>query len=158
MADIRRATPADIEALLAMAAAMHAESPRYRSMQFNPEKLRNLAQAITSAPHEEATILVAAAGGEILGMFVGLIAQRWFGDDRFATDLAVYVKPEHRRGGLFFRLVRAAEEWATGHGIEDLDIGVSTDVHTEETVHAYLRMGYTLSPTRVVTKKLQHGH
>lgn len=157
MAKVRRATAGDVEALIAMGRAMHDESPRYREKGFSPDKLRALAAQLTGTHLVElAAIFVADNGSEIEGMFVAVVAERWFCDERFLTDLAVYVKPEHRGSSAFSRLVRAFEEWARAQHVWELAIGVSTEVHPEETVHAYQRLGYTLTGY-TVTKTLEHG-
>lgn len=157
MAEVRRATAADVDALVEMGRAMHAESPRYRDKTFSADKLRQLAAHLSAHP-EQGAVLVAAGPDGAVGMFVGILGERWFGTDRYATDLAVYVKPEHRGTSAFLRLVRAAERWAAECGVEEIDLGVSTGTDTEHTVHAYQRLGYTLLATRVVTKKLNHVH
>lgn len=156
MAEIRRATPADTEALIAMGAALHAESPRYRDMAFKPEKLRQLAERLADpAAADLSAVFVAESAGEPVGMFVAVMAERWFCDELYVTDLTVYVKPEHRGGSSFFRLVRAVEQWAAERGVTDIAVGVSTEVHAERTVRAYERLGYTLSGY-TVTKALNH--
>lgn len=159
MAKVRRATPADTETLIVMGRAMHDESPRYRAKGFNPDKLRALAAHLNGAhlaDNPNAAIFVAETGGELVGMFVAVAAERWFCDERFVTDLAVYVKPEHRGSTAFVRLVTAFEAWAREHGIWDLTPGVSTEINPRQTVCAYERLGYTLSGY-TMTKTLDHG-
>ena len=160
MAEVRRATPADFPAIVAMGRALHDESPRYRGMPFNPDKLLALAKRLHgSLLCSDAVILVATAGGEMVGMTVGVIGERFFNDERFVTDLTVYVKPEHRGGSAFLRMIRALEQWAAECGVADMAIGVSTEIHAERTVHAYEKLGYTLSGHTMVKKlNLDHGH
>ena len=158
MAEVRRATAADVEALVAMGRALHAESPRYREMRFDAEKVRRLARDMLGTLLGGNTcVLVAETGGEIVGMCALVLSERWFGPDLFVTDLTVYVKPEPRGSSAFVRMVRAMEAWARAQHALELDIGVSTDIGTDRTVCAYLRLGYKLSPTRIVTKTLHHG-
>lgn len=157
MAEVRRATEADTQALIAMGRMLHAESPRYRDMPFAESKLLILAKRLQGTLlAEESCVFVAVTGGEVIGMLVGIASVRWFNDERYVTDLTVYVKPEHRGSSAFFRLVKALEGWAWKQGIDDLALGVSTEIHPNETVRAYLRMGYTLSG-HTVTKTLTHG-
>jgi GNAT superfamily N-acetyltransferase len=144
VARIRRACTADLNALVAMGRAMHAESPRYRAMDFDPVKVRAVAGRLMA--------------GDAGMVFLATIGERWFGPDRYVTDLVVYVRPEHRGGSAFFRLVCALEGWAAQQGVLQVDLGVSTGVQVEQTVRAYERLGYTLDATRVVTKKLQDVH
>lgn len=157
MAEVRRATAADTPALIAMGRALHAESPRYRDMPFSEAKLARLAARLQGTLlAEDAGVFVAEAGGEPVGMAVVILAERWFNEERFATDLTMYVKPEHRGGRLFLRLVQAMEDWARAQGVRDIAIGVSTEIHPQRTVHAYERLGYTLTG-HTLTKTL-HGH
>lgn len=157
MAEIRLAVEADVDTLIVMGRAMHAESPRYRGRAFSDDKLRGLAARLIGMQPDQAALIVATEGGELVGMFVALAVQDWFGDDWHLSELAVYVKPEHRGGMAFFRLVRAAERWAAGRGLPELEVGVSTGVASDAAVCAYQRLGYTLLPNAILTKKI-HVH
>lgn len=155
MAKVRPATAADIPAMIEMGWAMHQEAPRYRSMQYDRAKLHALCTALL----EPGGMFVAEEDGRLVGMALVVIGERWFSADRYITDLVVYVAPEQRGGRAFLRLILAVEGWARAHGMDlDIDIGVSTGVTTEQTVRAYERMGYTLLPTRIVTKRISHVH
>jgi GNAT superfamily N-acetyltransferase len=146
VAEVRRATPADTPALIAMGRALHDESPRYRDMPFSEAKLVKLSSRLHgSLLCSDAVILVATAAGEIVGMTIGILAERWFNDERYVTDLTVYVKPEHRGGSAFPRMVKALEAWAAEQGVSDLAVGVSTEIHAEKTVRAYEKLGYRLA-------------
>lgn len=153
MADVRLAQLADVAAIVEMGRAMHAESPTYRDTSFDPDKVARLAEALIGGD-APGVLLVATARGELAGLFAGVAVQRWFGDDWVATDIAVYVKPDHRGGSAFARLVRAFEAWAADRGIPEVTIGVTTGVHAERTVHAYQRLGYTLAGPSPLSKTL----
>lgn len=155
MAKVRRATLGDLSAMVALGQAMHQESPRYRDMQFDTAKVGRLLQHLVTAGDAAGVVLVAEEGGLLIGGAIGIAGERWFGPDRYVTDLAVYLSPDHRGGRAFMRLVDAFEEWTAAQGVTKLDIGVSTGVHVERTVCAYERLGYTLDPTRIVTKTLK---
>jgi len=156
--DVRRATPEDTEALIAMGQAMHAESPRYQGMRFDPAKLRRLAEYLQGTLLvQPGLVLVAVQGGELVGMFVAVLSERWFSADRFVSELAVYVKPEHRGGTAFVRLVRTMERWALAQGVPDIALGVSTGIHPGRTVRAYRKLGYRLGGY-TMTKNLRDGH
>jgi GNAT superfamily N-acetyltransferase len=157
VAEIRLAQHADVPAIVAMGRAMHAESPTYRDKSFDPDKVAGLALALIGGD-APGVLLVAQARGELAGLFAGVAVQRWFGHDWVATDIAVYVKPEHRGGSAFARLVRAFEAWAAARGVSDVSIGVTTGVHVDRTVHAYQRLGYTLAGPSPLSKTLAHVH
>lgn len=154
---IRRAVRTDAPAMLAMARALAQESPKYRDKDFDESKLMALAERLQGTLLvENAAILVDERAGELVGMMIVVLAERFFGGDMYVTDLTLYVKPEHRGGTSFARLVQTAETWARKQGVRDAAFGVSTEINAEATVHAYQRMGYTLSGY-TLTKTLNHG-
>ncbi len=153
MASVRAATLDDVDALVSMGRALHDESPNYRHMPFSEEKLRALGARIAE-PIGDVVFLVAEVGGVVAGMMVGVIAERWFCDAKFATDLTMYVRPEFRGTSAFMRLMGVFEQWAKAQGVTDFAIGVSTEIHPDKTVHIYQRMGYTLAGYTMV----KHGN
>lgn len=153
MATIRRATDDDLDALIAMGQALHDESPRYQGMGFNPAKLRRLyAQLQGTLLAEDGAVFVAEQDGEVIGMTVCVATERWFSDERYVTDLTLYVKPAHRGGMTGPRLVRAIEDWAAEQGIGDLALGVSTEIHAAQTVAMFERRGYRLAGYTMVKR------
>jgi hypothetical protein len=157
MTTIRRAKESDIETLIDMGRALHAESPRYQAMAFSPEKLRRLwPQLQGTLLTEVGCIFVAEGTSGLTGMTIGLAAERWFSDERYLTDLTVYVRPEIRSslaGGRAFRgLVRALEAWGAEQGLAGPVLGVSTDIHASQTVASYERLGYRLAGYTMVKK------
>lgn len=141
MAKVRKAEQADIPALLAMGAAMHAESPRFSVMPYSEEKVYNLAVLLLNTP-EAGGILIAESGDIIVGMMAFVVGEHFFGPSRYASDLIVYVRPEHRGGSAFFKLITAFEKWADELGVDEKLLGVSTGVHPEQTIAALQRLGY----------------
>jgi len=141
MTTIRRATIGDIAGILAMAKDMHAESPRYRALRFNANKVGNLALAIIQNP-VAGGVLVAEKEDKLVGMFAFHIGQHFFSDDTFASDVVMYVKPEHRGGFVFPRLVKAFEAWADEHLVAEKLLGVSAEIDSQQTIAALERMGY----------------
>ena len=139
MTSVRVATLDDIPALVEMGAAMRAESPRYRSQSFDPAKVTQIAHQLIPTKG----VGVAERDGKIIGMMAGVVVPTWFGHDLMATDLVLYVKPEHRkttRAALL--LIRAFEAWAEERGAVDIMPGVSTMVEVEGTVGLYEKLGY----------------
>src|SRR5690349_13280549 len=52
------------------------------------------------------------------GMFVGAISEQFFGKDRYAFDVALYLEPAYRGSGFAAaRMVREFEKWAGGNGV-----------------------------------------
>lgn len=62
------------------------------------------------------------------------------------------VAPEHRRGGIGARLMRAAEEWLAARGIRKLELMVRNG--NAEVVGFYGRLGYAPEPVTVMSRWL----
>ena len=139
---IRRAVPSDIPAILAMAKDMVAESPRYRAMRFNEEKLNSLALALIRLKSVPGGCVVAEQEGKLVGMLAFHVGSQFFSDDTFASDLAMYIRPEHRKSTIFPRMVIEFERWADEYGVDEKLLGVSAEVDSECTVIVLERMGY----------------
>lgn len=136
---IRRAAIEDLDALIALGAAMHAESPRYSRLPFSEERVRAIAEHVIS--QGIALVAVSAMGG-IVGMLAGIVSQHWFSTALIASDLVFYVAPEHRGGRAFFRLVREFEYQAAERGASEVQIGLSTEVNTEAAAGCCERLGF----------------
>lgn len=139
--EIRPATEADVSAILVLTARMHAESPRYSTHGFSVDKAEQLIRFLVA----NQVVLVADRDAELTGFFAGVITEHYLSPDRYATDIGVYVSPEHRGGTTFARLLHAFEKWAKEHGVTELVLGVSTEIHADKTVRMYERMGYKIS-------------
>lgn len=151
MAKIRNATALDLPAMADMGEAMHDESPQYRDRSFNRRKCTHLALMLIESHYGCA--LVAEDAGELIGMFMGVAQEQYFGDDLQTTDLLLYVKPEARGGRAMLKLVRAYEAWAESLGATDVILGVSTGVLAKQTVHIYEKLGYTMFSYGLVKAK-----
>jgi GNAT superfamily N-acetyltransferase len=137
--EIRPATPQDIDAIIALGARMHSESPRFSKLSYNGEKVRGL---MTMAMQDQRyLVLVAESDGELLGGFAGFMAPHWFSDDEVASDLALFVKPDRRGGMAGVRLVKAFVAWAKPRNPKLIQLGISTGVLVEETAQLYRAIG-----------------
>lgn len=139
---IRAATCDDIDLLMDMATAMHAESPRYSRMAFAPAKV--LALFLRLIEWADGLLLVADRDGVIIGGVAGFVAPQWFSDELTATEFGVFMLPEHRGGMTAARLVRAYVHWAKAKGVAHPQLGISTGVRPDETVELYKAIGLKL--------------
>lgn len=108
---IRRATVADLDALVAMsghfiAAIYPADLP------FNPAQVRALAAQLITSP--DGDVLVAEDGGRVVGMLALTAYAHPMSGERIATEVCWWVEPAQRGSGV--RLFHAAEAWAREHG------------------------------------------
>lgn len=136
---IREARHDDIEALLALAKEMHAESPRYSLLRFSADKVTGLFRRLIDSP--DGLLLVADSGGEISGAIAAMVTPHWFSDDLVSTDIGLFMLPRHRGGMTAVRLMRGYIEWAKFKGALQIQAGISTGVQVEEAAALYRRMG-----------------
>lgn len=135
---IRPATNADIPAIVRLSATMHSES-RYRSLPFNGIKWAEMLRHLIAAP--ESMVAVAEVHGEVIGAIAGIITDHYFADTRIAYEFGLYVAPEHRGGRSGYQLAKEYIEWAKSCGVEQIDMGITTGIHTERTGALYERLG-----------------
>lgn len=124
---IREATPADLAAMLALGAHMHAESPRFSVLHYDETKVEAL---LHTAIKEPAYFLMVAEQkeGDIVGGFLGFAAPMWFSADKVASDLALFIKQDRRgrMNSIFF--VRAFIAWAHHFDVQQIKLGINTDM------------------------------
>ena len=90
-------------------------------------------------------MFVAIKNEQIVGFIAGVVVEQFLSHDTFACDIGVFVLPEFRGGSYFLRLVKTFENWAKEKGAQEIQLGVSTGVHPEQTVRMYERLGYKMS-------------
>lgn len=149
---IRTATKADLDELVAMGTACHAEAPSYRGAPFDPAVLREaLAAWVDSETH---VILVAetpASGHGLSAVIVGAVQQQFFSADLFAVEVVHYARPCCRAPALAEAMVRALEGWAAGWGAVELHLGASSGLNDRALARFYRGLGYR--PTAFVLKR-----
>lgn len=130
---IRTALVTDIPRLVELGKSMHAES-RYKSLRFNEKKVFMMFENLISGG---GCLLVAEKNGEIVGGFAGYANAHYFSDDVVASDIALFILPEHRGGLTAFRLIKAFCAWAKFRGAAMTFIGTTTGVNPEKTAKLF---------------------
>lgn len=151
MIKVREMQAADVDALVDMAQAMHAESPRYRDATFCEAKTRHLMEYLATGP--EGGGFVALADGAITGMIGGMATEYLFSTDKFVCDAGLYVVPERRGSSAAVRLIKAFESWAWAQGVREITLGISTGVQAGRTVCVYQKMGFRMASYGLVKRK-----
>jgi len=138
---IRIATEADIPRLVEIGHAMHEESPSFHHLDYDEAKV---ALTLRHCMTHGVVLVHYPKDGVIDGGFVGLLVERWFGKDEMFTDLALFLLPSARGGLAAARLIRAAVAWCRDRGMRasDVQLGVSTGVHPEQTGALYERLNF----------------
>ena len=137
----RHATQDDLPALVALGRAMHAEAPRMHYTHFDENKVRSV---LLHAMGHGVVLVSEAPDRSLEGGFVGLLTERWYSRDRIFTDLALFVRQDRRGGITAYRLIREALDWCQAKNLRPMDvqIGVSTGVHPEQTGKLYEALGF----------------
>lgn len=138
MAEIRKATTADLGAMVALAESMHMESPRFRVFRFLPDRLRTTLVNLLDMEHGCA--LVADHDGEIIGALAAVAYPHFSLDVLQACDLGLFMAPQNRGGTTAVRLVNAYLKWAKEIGAEP-SIGINTGVQPHRTERLLSSMG-----------------
>lgn len=116
---MRRATPRDLEAVVALRLALLREESRNPLFAHpHPDagrRARRLTRAELDAPGQ--VLLVAVRGAEIVGMLRCRAVRRTplIADARQAVVSTVYVVPAQRRTGVLRALLDAADRWCRRH-------------------------------------------
>jgi len=137
---IRKATLADIDAMIEAGAAMHAESPRFQRMTYAPSKVRNMLTSLIDSPR--GFVMVAEHGAVLEGGMVGAASEHWACDALVAFDIALFVLPDRRGGIAAARLLKAFAAWCKEQGAVIATAGISTQVHPDQSGALYRALGF----------------
>lgn len=143
---VRAATMDDMPALLLMSVAMHAESPRFRSAQYSEEKMFNIISFLIEHEDQGGVLVAESDAGlgmpSVVGMLGFIVNEQFFGHDKIATDLGIYVAQQHRGSSAFLRLVSAFEKSAVAKGAKQITLSINTGVKSQRTADMLKRLGY----------------
>ena len=143
---VRQAQQDDTYAILDLCECAHMESPRYRKLRFDPNKMEALIRAMigTLATGSQGHVSVSEKSGSITGVFLGVMQEHFFGPDLVAREVLLYVRPGER--GTFARaavkLLRTFERWAVENGAVEIVVGSSTLIATDTAKRLYEYLGY----------------
>jgi hypothetical protein len=136
-------TREDALEMLKVAEQMHAESPNYKHKPFDKQRMWNLFDRTVRFP-EQACMIYAKEGDEIVGGILGHMNQQYFSGDLVASDLGMFLKPEYRGSTTFVRLFKAFEQWAIDNKATSIIVGHTTGVNTDKSKGIFTRLGYNL--------------
>lgn len=137
---VRPARYEDVAELLEMGVRMHRESA-YDFLPFDYQKMSQLATDYIDQP-ETKCLLVAENSGNIVGMFVGYLADYFFCNEVLACDMVLFVDREYRGGSAAVKLIRAFQNWASERGAREICLATSTNINAESVGRFYERMQF----------------
>lgn len=138
---VRRATVMDIDVLIEMGRGFLAYSAYGQSVPFDQDQMARGLCAVLDA----GVIFVAEKDGEIIGGIAGCMSALWFSPStKIATEMAWWMKPEHRGSKLAIKLLREFERWGKERGASHV---VMSDLVIEGGTPAgqlFEKLGYVL--------------
>ena len=87
-------------------------------------------------------LLQAEAGGEVVGMLMGVAAAHFHAPELGASLLSWYVLPEHRGSLAAVKLLHGFRRWARDRGAVRLYIGVTSGLDVARTDRLLRRLGF----------------
>lgn len=134
---LRLATYVDLPRIVELGRLMHQESS-YAQLDYDDHIV---ASTMADLIDKKQFVVVAEdTNGQVVGGMAGSVDPTWFGNDSIATDLALFIAPEHRGGMLVVKLVKAFAQWARLAGAKQIRPGVTTG--SEQAVALYERLGF----------------
>ena len=130
----------DIDRVMVVAKRMHEES-RYSRIPFEPSTVRDfLHQAYNGRSRN--LMLISEIGGKMCGFFMGVIVPYYFSSRIYAADMAWYMVPEHRGHPDSIKMLKMFEKWAVESGVTEIQLGLGTEITTDQTRELYRKLGY----------------
>jgi GNAT superfamily N-acetyltransferase len=121
---VREATPRDLEAVVALRLALlreHPDHPIYGRLRPDlDERARGLFAMQLRSNME--SIFLGELAGEVVGVLrcVESVGSPLLDPARYAYVSSTYVRPDSRRRGVLRALLRAADRWSRGRGLDQM--------------------------------------
>lgn len=130
----------EVDAVVGMLNDVHIESPTLSVYSFSREQAKRTIMGLAS--REDALTIVAYLDGELIGCMGAIITPQLTSNVNVASELLLYIKPEHRGSRAAIGLVQAFEQWAAGY---DKRVGSSLGINDRGVINFYKNMGYEQS-------------
>ncbi len=142
---VRDLAEKDVEALIGLGEDIHRESI-YRNLDYDPAKLRKLAEAALDRNASMFCCFVAEYKGGIAGVFAGIIAVHYFGLEMSASDMFLYIPKKYRAtrigASATTLLISRYESWARKMGATEITIRAISKGRPRRTHRLFQELGY----------------
>jgi GNAT superfamily N-acetyltransferase len=133
MTDVRIAVDADVEKILVLFTEMHDETD-YANYPFTPIKASAAIRRWVSS--DDAHVLLAVDGEDIVGAIVGTNNYSWGSDESIVSEQFFFVRKAYRNGGVASKLFEAFMAWASSVA-KHVHAGVSSGIgDSAESIYA----------------------
>ena len=141
-------------AQVTLRAAIHDDAERLATLLTDegyPAGPSDLSERIARFSTADARVIVAEAGGEVVGFLAFHVVPRFETDERFIRIIAVVVDPLERERGVAHRLLADVERIARDEGIAFLE--VTAGHHRPEARQLFESVGYDAGVTAYLRKR-----
>lgn len=135
---IRDATLSDISSILELSEAMHQES-RFKVFSYDKEKMRAL---ITTLITNDYGIVIVMDDNGIVGGIMAIVSEHYFGRDKMASDLALFVWQDSRSTKVAMKLIKEYIIQAKEKDAVDICISNTTGYKSESVGRFYQMLGF----------------
>lgn len=136
---IRNARLEDVPTLVEIGRVMHAEG-QYAAYNFDEAKLRREIDALIEL--DQGIALVSEENGHVVGGFIGMVHEHFFGHDKVSYDQALFLLPQHRSGFQGMKLIKEYISQAKDKGAAQITIANSTGFEMDKVASLYERLGF----------------
>lgn len=142
MYQTRPMVEADIPAVITASRVIH-ELSVFAGMDFSNEKCTRLLRAALARP-EALFAHVILHKDDLVGLLLGVVQESYFGVDKVAHDLVLFVLPRHqgRCARALMEMLDVYKAWASERGAKILQFGVSTQIEAQRTAEVFGRLGF----------------
>ena len=134
---LRLATPEDLPALCVLGRLMRDETT-FAGMDFDNDRFKEAVQELIDK--NQLVQVAEDKNGEVVGAMLCQVKPTWFGNDLIATELGLFIHPDHRGGALAARFIKTFVKWARLAGAKQIRPGVITGC--DVAVKLYERLGF----------------
>lgn len=135
---IRNATLLDITSIVEMAELMHSQS-RFKRFNYDKAKMKAL---VTNLVIDASGILIVMEDVSLVGGIMGIVAEHYFGTDKMAVDLGLFVNPDSRNAKVATGLINEYIIQSKAKGAVDIRIGNTTGRELESIGKLYEHLGF----------------
>lgn len=132
----------DIDKLVELARAMYAESPIFSQTPFEDTVARGWFFRALETPDLVFCRLI-EKDGALIGAMLAFCGAMIFSSVMMASDLGLYVYPEHRGTKAAYLLMKEFESWAKAQNCRYAVLGVTAGINNDAALGFYKKMGYS---------------
>lgn len=123
-----------------LGAQMHAES-QFARYNYDIEKVQRMLHYLIDKP-DAITIVAVDDKDTVFGGFIGDINYHYFGNDKVASDVAIFVKQDKRGSLAAFKLIKEYVLQAKENGADQIIIANSTGVMPDKVKSLFEAIGF----------------